>query len=198
MSIQAPSGSQARTSPRRVTRSRGAVTGATSSSDPNPNWFGTVYARGSRGARWYIGRTSGTPSTAARWFIVCRYGTSRWRRRRALLIASRASRGYIHGSLTRNGLLDECSRRIGENTPYWTQRVASSSSRTPKMWPPTSWLHHPAPMFGAGAVGAPPAVADVRGGRGELGLEVQRVPGDVRVAGEADRVAMAARAGVAR
>src|SRR4051812_6333401 len=130
MSIQAPSGSQARTSPRRVARSRGAVTGATSSSDPNPNWFGTVYARGSRGARpggrggadrnrnglgpvsaggpggggWYTGRRGGTPSPAAGWFIVCRYGTSRWRKRRAVPIASRASRGYIHGSLTRNGL----------------------------------------------------------------------------------------------
>src|SRR5204862_2194436 len=45
---------------------------------------------------------------------------------------------------------------------------------------------------------APPAVADVRRGRGELGLEVQRRPGDVRVAREADRVAVAARAGVAR
>src|SRR3954453_21028190 len=66
MWIQAPSGSQARTSPRRVTRSRGVVTGATSSSDPNPNWFGTVYARGSRGARWYIGRTRGAPAAGAR------------------------------------------------------------------------------------------------------------------------------------
>ena len=49
----------------------------------------------------------------------------------------------------------------------------------------------------AADVVAPPAVADVRGRRGELRLEVERRPRDVRVAGEADRVAVAARAGVA-
>jgi hypothetical protein len=111
-----------------------------------------VYARLSFGQTWYIGRTSGTPSTAARWFIVCRYGTRRCRNRSASPIASRASAGNSHGSLTRNGLLDECSRRIGENRPSWSQRVASSSSRAPKMWPPTSWLHQPYPMFDAVAV----------------------------------------------
>ena len=41
MSIHVPGGSQARTDPRSVTVSRGVVIGATSSSEPNANWFGT-------------------------------------------------------------------------------------------------------------------------------------------------------------
>ena len=45
---------------------------------------------------------------------------------------------------------------------------------------------------------APPAVAGVGRGRRELGLELQRLPADDRVAGEADRVAVAADPGVAR
>ena len=32
-------------------------------------------------------------------------------------------------------------RMTGENTPNCSQRSASSSSRTPCMWPPMSWLH---------------------------------------------------------
>ena len=44
---------------------------------------------------------------------------------------------------------------------------------------------------------APPAVAGVGRGRGEVGLEVQGLPGDDRVAGEPDRVAVAADPGVA-
>ena len=40
-SIQVPGGSHACTDPRSVTGSRGAVIGATSSSEPNANWFGT-------------------------------------------------------------------------------------------------------------------------------------------------------------
>src|SRR4029079_7549262 len=50
----------------------------------------------------------------------------------------------------------------------------------------------------AADVVAPPAVAGVGRGRGEVRLEVPRLPGDVRVPGEADRVAVAADAGVAR
>ena len=49
----------------------------------------------------------------------------------------------------------------------------------------------------AADVVAPPAVADVARGRREVRLEVQRRPGDHRVAGEADRVAVAADPGVA-
>ena len=45
---------------------------------------------------------------------------------------------------------------------------------------------------------APPAVAGVGCRCGELGLEVQRLPGDDRVAREADGVAVAADAGIAR
>src|SRR4029079_7636652 len=44
---------------------------------------------------------------------------------------------------------------------------------------------------------APPAVAGVRRGRGEVGLEVQGLPADDRVAGEPYRVAGAADPGVA-
>ena len=44
---------------------------------------------------------------------------------------------------------------------------------------------------------APPAVADVRGGGGEFGLELQGLPVDDRIAGEADRIAVRAGAGVA-
>ena len=40
-SIHAPGGSHARTAPRSVTRSRGAVIGATTSSEPKANWLGT-------------------------------------------------------------------------------------------------------------------------------------------------------------
>jgi hypothetical protein len=50
----------------------------------------------------------------------------------------------------------------------------------------------------AADVVAPPAVADVRRRGGELGLEVQRRPRDVRVAREPDRVAVAAGPRVAR
>ena len=45
---------------------------------------------------------------------------------------------------------------------------------------------------------APPTVADIGRGGGELRLECERFPGDHRVAGEADRVAVRAGAGIAR
>ena len=39
---------------------------------------------------------------------------------------------------------------------------------------------------------APPAIADVSGGGGEIRLEGQRIPGDVRIARKADRIAVTA------
>ena len=48
-SVQVPSGSHARTRPSPVAGSAGEVIGATSSSLPNMNWFGTSYAAGSSG-----------------------------------------------------------------------------------------------------------------------------------------------------
>ncbi len=55
---------------------------------------------------------------------------------------------------------------------------------------------HAAPV--AADVVAPPAVADVGGRRRELGLELEPLPGDLRVAREADRVPVRPRAGVPR
>jgi hypothetical protein len=51
-----------------------------------------------------------------------------------------------------NGLFAEWSRMMGEKTPNCTHRVASSSSRTPRVCPPMSWLHHEYPIFDAVAV----------------------------------------------
>src|SRR6478735_2805569 len=45
----------------------------------------------------------------------------------------------------------------------------------------------------AADVVAPPAVTDVRGGRGEVRLEVQGCPRHQRITGETDRIAVAAR-----
>src|SRR6478752_598410 len=84
--------------------------------------------------------------------MVCRYGRRRWRRRRCAVITALASCEYVHGSFVVNSLADECRRRIGENAPSWSHRVASSSSLPPNMWPPMSWLHQPEPMFDAVAV----------------------------------------------
>ena len=58
-------------------------------------------------------------------------------------MTSRATGSKVHGSFVVKASAEECRRRIGENVPSWTQRVASSSSLAPSMWPPMSWLHQP-------------------------------------------------------
>ncbi len=88
-----------------------------------------------------------------------------------------------HGSRVLNGLSLECRRVIGENTPNWVQRTVELVVLVAEEVPAD--------------VVAPPAVADVARGRGEVRLEVQRRPRDHGVAGEADRVAVAADPGVA-
>ena len=60
-----------------------------------------------------------------------------------LLMTRSARLLYFQGFRPVTGLLVECRRKIGENTPSCTQRAVSSSSRMPPMWPPISWLHQP-------------------------------------------------------
>ena len=83
------------------------------------------------------------PSSFAFSARVYSQGTNLCRNRRKSSITAQFSMGKFQGSLLKKSLMEACSRRMGENTPNCSHRVASSSSRMPSIWPPMSWLHQP-------------------------------------------------------
>ncbi len=82
-------------------------------------------------------------------------------------MTSPASRSYIQGSLPFHWLFSECSLRMGEAA---------------ELDPAGGHLVGPLAPVVAADVMAPPAVADVGRGGGELGLEIDRRPGDQGIA----------------